>query len=239
MDKISAFTIAYNERNRIMPCICSLIGQVDQVVIVDDGSDDTSMVALYSIIEGILKGHGIEFTLIGKEHLGSHALHLETALAACRHEWVFQLDADEVLCGNIGALRKAISDSHGAVSCSRDTYVQDRTSYKLELSEPKINLFNRFLGYYPKEHGVAWVSDVDSIAGDFHINHCRTEEEKHVDSLRYFSRYLKEYSNTDEGVRKQYYSDKFNRICEYYHFPFKSINEVLERGEEACLEIIR
>ncbi len=248
MTKISAFIIAYNEYYRIMQCVSSLIGNVDQIVLVDDGSS-LDQKFIYNYFDEILPFHGIEFTLIEEEHKGSHALHLDAALNACNHDWVFQLDADEVLRTRYPNIFNAIFkdwvhfDDYHAIGCNLISYVQSGTEYKFELIEPKVRLFNKNKGYYPKEHGVAWVvNDKEQIThtSSFLINHYRTVKEKRVDSLRYFQNYIVAYLNAkDDEEKRKYYSDKFNRICEYYGFPFKSIDEAIGKGIDECIRIVK
>ena len=109
------------------------------------------------------------------------------------------------------------------------------------MEEPKVRFFNKNKGHYPKEHGVAWIPDDDNkiLSGYFSIQHLRTVEEKRIDSLKYFQNYLKEYVTAEDNVKKKYYSDKFNRICEYYGFPFKSIDEAIGKGVDECIRIVK
>jgi len=244
--KISAFIIAYNEYYRIMQCVSSLIGNVDQIVLVDDGSS-LDQKFIYSYFDEILPFHGIEFTLIEEEHKGSHALHLDAALNACDYDWVFQLDADEVLVTPYPQFFHAVIESekgdiHG-VECDRVNYVQNGNVYEYENREPKKRLFHRESGYFPKEHGVEWVFNLESLNICFNdamlINHYRTKVEKRQDSMNYFRNYIKEYQSTEDKARKKYYYDKFDAICSYYGFPFKSIDEAIGKGVDECIRIVK
>lgn len=81
--KVSAYVIAYNEAEKIQATIESLLW-ADEIVLIDSHSTDgTTEIA---------------------ERLGARVVHVEfrgygdlrnQALEACRHEWIFSLDADE------------------------------------------------------------------------------------------------------------------------------------------------
>ena len=96
---LSCFIVAYNEADRIEPVIRSVIGWVDEVVVIDSGSTDGTQAA--------------------SEALGARVVHHDWpgfgpqkryGEDQCRHDWVLNLDADEVmtdaLCREIIALFK-------------------------------------------------------------------------------------------------------------------------------------
>jgi glycosyltransferase involved in cell wall biosynthesis len=83
MSRISAYIIAYNEAEKIGPAIQSVIW-ADEIILADSCStDETSAIAMSMgarVIQVPFKGFG--------------ELRNE-AVAACSHEWIFSLDADE------------------------------------------------------------------------------------------------------------------------------------------------
>ena len=94
---VSCFIIAMNEADRIAPVIEGVVGWVDEVIVVDSGSTDGTQALA--------------------ERLGARVIHNDWpgfgpqkrfAEDQCRHDWLLNLDADEVpteaLCREIIAL---------------------------------------------------------------------------------------------------------------------------------------
>jgi glycosyltransferase involved in cell wall biosynthesis len=83
MGKISAYIIAYNEAEKIGAAIQSVLW-VDEIVVADSFSTDgTAKIAEFM---------GTRVIQIPFEGFGDLR---NQAIAACRHEWIFSLDADE------------------------------------------------------------------------------------------------------------------------------------------------
>lgn len=82
--KVSAFIITLNEEANLARCLESLDGLADEMVVVDSGSADRTR-----SIAGALGARVIERPwdgFVGQKNF---------ALAQCRHEWAFSIDADE------------------------------------------------------------------------------------------------------------------------------------------------
>lgn len=83
MTKLSAYIIAYNEAGKIRDAIESVLW-ADEVVLADSGSTDGTV----QIAESL----GVRVVQIPFEGFGRLR---NQAVAACTHEWIFSLDADE------------------------------------------------------------------------------------------------------------------------------------------------
>lgn len=86
MFKISATIITYNEEKNIERCIVSLIGVVDQIVVVDSGSTDNTQALAINL--------GAE--VITNKFEG-HIQQKNFAITQTSYKWVLSLDADEAL----------------------------------------------------------------------------------------------------------------------------------------------
>lgn len=84
--KLSCFVITCNEADRIATCLEPLAGWVDQLLVLDSGSrDDTVAIAqLYAS-----EVHQTDWPGFGAQR--------NRALALCEHDWVLNVDADEVV----------------------------------------------------------------------------------------------------------------------------------------------
>lgn len=86
MKKLSATIITLNEEDKIRPCLESLVGVADEIVVVDSLSTDKT--------KSICEEYGVKF--IEQKWLGySEQKNLANRLAS--HDWILSIDADEVL----------------------------------------------------------------------------------------------------------------------------------------------
>lgn len=83
---ISAVIITFNEERNIDRCLTSLIGIVDEVVVVDSFSQDKT--------QEICKKHGVTFI---QHPFEGHIQQKNYAIDCASHEWILSLDADEAL----------------------------------------------------------------------------------------------------------------------------------------------
>jgi glycosyltransferase involved in cell wall biosynthesis len=83
MHKISAYILAHNEAEKIADAVSSVLW-ADEVVVVDSGSSDRTAEIAQALGARVVQ---VEFRGFGD--LRNHAL------AHCRHDWIFSLDADE------------------------------------------------------------------------------------------------------------------------------------------------
>jgi glycosyltransferase involved in cell wall biosynthesis len=83
MQKISAYILAFNEAEKVKAAVESILW-ADEVVVVDSGStDDTAEIAA---------GLGARVVQVPFHGFGDLR---NRAIAACSHDWIFSLDADE------------------------------------------------------------------------------------------------------------------------------------------------
>lgn len=83
MSKISVYIIAFNEAEKIMEAISSVLW-ADEIIVADsDSTDDTAQIA------ESLGARVIQIPFNGFGELRNRAI------AACAHEWIFSLDSDE------------------------------------------------------------------------------------------------------------------------------------------------
>jgi glycosyltransferase involved in cell wall biosynthesis len=83
MQKISAYILAYNEAEKIADAVSSVLW-ADEIVVIDSGSSDRTC--------EIAQGLGARVVQIAFRGFGNLR---NQAIAQCRHEWIFSLDADE------------------------------------------------------------------------------------------------------------------------------------------------
>ena len=83
MPEISAYIIAYNEEEKIADAVAS-VAWADEVVVADSHSTDRTAEIAESLGARVVQ---LDFNGFGKLR--------NDAIAACTHDWVFSLDADE------------------------------------------------------------------------------------------------------------------------------------------------
>lgn len=84
--KISCFVICHNEEDRIEACLSSLAGWVDQLIVLDSGSSDSTRDIAEKYAD---KVHLTDWPGFGAQR--------NRALSYCEHDWVLNIDADEVM----------------------------------------------------------------------------------------------------------------------------------------------
>lgn len=82
--KISAYIIAYNEADKIAGAVSSVLW-ADEIIVADSASTDGT-----ARIAGELGAKVVQIPFQGFGHLRNRAVE------ACRHEWIFSLDTDEL-----------------------------------------------------------------------------------------------------------------------------------------------
>ncbi len=115
MPKLSAYIIAYNEAAKIEAAVASVLW-ADEVVVVDSNSTDKT-----AELAGALGARVVQVPFTGFGDLRN------SAVAACRHEWIFSLDADERC---TAAARDEILKTVTS-SGAHDAYLVPRRSYMM------------------------------------------------------------------------------------------------------------
>jgi glycosyltransferase involved in cell wall biosynthesis len=94
---ISLALITKNEANRLGACLASVAGLVNEVVVLDSGSSDDTVALAESLGARVIvtdwPGFGVQ---------------KNRAIAACHHDWVLCLDADERLSPELAASIRAL-----------------------------------------------------------------------------------------------------------------------------------
>lgn len=85
--KLSGAIATYNEEKKLAACLVSISSWVDEVVVVDGGSSDATLVIAKRYNARVIKTDNPPIFHINKQK----------ALDACHGEWILQLDADEVV----------------------------------------------------------------------------------------------------------------------------------------------
>ncbi len=84
--RISCFVIACNEADRIGRCLQSLAGWVDELIVLDSGSTDGTVEIARQYADQVYQ---TDWPGFGPQR--------NRALGYCTHDWVLNIDADEVL----------------------------------------------------------------------------------------------------------------------------------------------
>lgn len=93
---ISACMICLNEEKFIKMCLTSLLGCVDEIIIVDGGSTDKTL----DIIDEM---NNPDIKVFHKKWKGNYGKQREFAVRQAKGDWIYQIDCDEVL-GDTGYL---------------------------------------------------------------------------------------------------------------------------------------
>lgn len=101
-NKISAIVIIYNEDKVLERCLRSLVGVVDEIIVIHDGHcHDQSIEIAKQYADQVIETERQE---------GYCEAHYVRALAMCHGDWVLKLDADEFLSDELNSnLRKLVS----------------------------------------------------------------------------------------------------------------------------------
>jgi hypothetical protein len=113
---LTALMIVRNEVRNLPDCIGSIAGSVDEIVVVDTGSDDGTVDLARKAGARVSHFHWI----------GDFAAARNAAIEACRTEWGFYIDADERLAP---ASRGAIRDSLDEYWFAADVLLRPRHNY--------------------------------------------------------------------------------------------------------------
>ncbi len=126
MSKISVYIIAYNEEDKIGPALKS-VEWADEIVVADSYSTDRTAI--------IAQDHGAKVVQVRFNGFGDLR---NRAMAACSHEWIFSLDADERCTSKARQeIESIISDEN-----SLDAYYIPRKNYFM-------GKWIRYAGFYP------------------------------------------------------------------------------------------
>ena len=135
MTKVSACIISFNEEKKIEDCLKSLIGIVDEIIVVDSCSTDKTLEIAYRYTDKIYT----------QEFLG-HIEQKNLTVSKASHNWILSLDCDERLSDK---LKDTIInllpniEQYDAYKMARKTYYVYRWLNHCWYPDMKIRLFNR------------------------------------------------------------------------------------------------
>jgi glycosyltransferase involved in cell wall biosynthesis len=115
MQKISAYILAYNQADKIVAAVSSVLW-ADEIVVADSGSTDRT-----AEIARSLGARVVQIPFHGFGDLRNRAI------AECRHEWVFSLDSDERCTPEVRDEIVSILSS----TARHDTYFVPRRNYMM------------------------------------------------------------------------------------------------------------
>ena len=124
--KITATVISLNEERRISAALESL-AWADEIVVVDSGSSDRTVEVASTFTDRVLHNPW-----------PGYAAQKNYAAAAATNDWVFSLDADEVVTEDLAASILALRDRG-----------PDRSGYRMARRAWYIDRWIRFSGWYP------------------------------------------------------------------------------------------
>lgn len=137
MPKISACIISLNEERKLEDCLRSLEGVVDEIVVVDSGSEDGTLEIAGRYTQRV----------IHQEWLGMGA-QKAFAYAQASHDWILNLDCDERLTPELARSIQALREGPAEPECvayemARKTYYVYRWLDHLWYPEWRTRLFDR------------------------------------------------------------------------------------------------
>ncbi len=164
---VSCCVIAKNEEREIERCIRSAAVLADEVIVYDTGSTDATV--------SIARGLGAK--VIEGEWRNDFAWARNQTLAHARGRWIFWLDADETLAGDVAELRTRLADPllpYEAYSIR----IVSPTGSGLSVSEHFANrVFKRATSHWRGAlHETVWLRDGSRTsysirAGEIHLDH--------------------------------------------------------------------
>ena len=185
MPKISAVIITFNEEKNIRRCLESLVGVVDEIVVIDSLSTDKT--------EVICKDFGVIF--IQQEFLGYRA-QKNFADSKASHDFILSLDADEALSDELKSSIISVREKweFDAYEFNRlNNFYGKWTKYgglypdrKIRLFDRRkgewngVNLHERYLLYEDKKENVGF------LTGDL-LHWTITDFESHLNQINKFS----------------------------------------------------
>ena len=162
MPALSAAIISFNEEARIVECLESLRGVVDEIVLVDSGSTDRTRELAAPLVD----------VLVEQPFLG-HVQQKNLAAERASHDWVLSLDCDERLTPELAASIRAVKgrlDQHAAWEFTRKTFYVYRWLEHLWYPEWRVRLFDRrrarWGGTNPHDKVVVSEGTVGRLPGD-------------------------------------------------------------------------
>lgn len=137
---ISCFLITCNEEDVIGACLASVAQLVDEIVVVDSGSRDRTL--------EIAASHGARIVQNPWQGFGPQK---QKAEEACTHDWLLNLDADEVVTPALAAEIRALFASeppHAFYALPRALVYPGRSTPAPTRRDQAVRLYNRTRGRF-------------------------------------------------------------------------------------------
>ncbi len=207
--KISASIICKNEESCIERCLRSLYG-IDEIVIVDTGSDDSTGDIVKKLVEEFRGTTDIKYYEGVYKWNDNFAEARNESLKRCTGDWIFTIDCDNWLVTPIADIRKeidiAVEKGMRSIAC---TYVSEKDDFRHDLPL----LYKRCPEIFWKGAIHNYMSDTDGYKGgdilvkyDYSPSHSK-------DPDRSFRILKKVVTENPDCVREKFYLAKeyFNR----------------------------
>jgi tetratricopeptide (TPR) repeat protein len=128
---LSACMIVKDEQENLPSCLSALTGLVDEIVVYDTGSTDDTVAIAEAAGATVVQGYWDD----------DFARARNSALEHCRGEWILQVDADEVVQGDVATVRTLLSGtSADALQVKIDNIGDDG---KVSIEHVAVRLFRR------------------------------------------------------------------------------------------------
>lgn len=164
MAKISACIISFNEEKKIEDCLKSLVGIVDEIIVVDSNSSDNTV--------NLAKNHAAR--VINQDFLG-YIEQKNFAVQQANHDWIISLDCDERLSPELQEAITAIKDNieaFDAYKMPRKTYYVYRWLNHCWYPDLKVRLFNKHTAHWggtnPHDHIITSGENISQLNGDIY-----------------------------------------------------------------------
>jgi len=182
MAKVSACIISYNEEKKIEDCLKSLVGVVDEIIVVDSCSTDKTVEIATKYTDKIY----------AQEFLG-HIEQKNLAVSKASNDWILSLDCDERLSETLkNSIIEVLPKINqlDAYKMARKTYYVYRWLNHCWYPDMKIRLFNRqkaqWGGVNPHDKIVVEGNKIQVIKGDI-LHYSFDSVSAHIQTLDKFT----------------------------------------------------
>jgi len=173
---LSIAMATFNEEANIRRCLDAVTGWVDEIVIADENSTDNTV----ALVKKYSKAR-----IISTHHEPVFHISKQKAIAACKSDWILQLDTDEVVTGQLKdeILKTIIDTKFNGFWINRKNYFLGKFLTKGGIyPDPTIRLYRRGFGRLPCKD-VHEQAEIDGSVG-----HLKSDLLHYSDPT--FSRYL-------------------------------------------------
>ena len=182
MAKISACIISFNEEKKIEDCLSSLVGVVDEIIVVDSLSTDRTREIAEQYTDKIFQ----------QKFLG-HVEQKNLAVTKASHDWILSLDCDERLTDELRQSILQVKDNLAqadAYRVARRTFYVYRWLNHCWYPDFKTRLFNkntaRWAGVNPHDHVEVDGNNIVTLQGDL-LHYSFDSISDHIQTMDYFT----------------------------------------------------